>query len=96
MGGVLRLLGHHVHVGLHSDHWTILHAWSGRHTYYDVAGIVLEGFKTIASCPLEQEGLNLLKMSAGTRHLCEGVECFPDALRLEFGNLHSCFYFRVF
>ena len=82
VGGILSLLGHHVHVTLQGNHGAVLHAGSGRHAHDDVAGIVLKGLEAVALCPLQEKGLNLFKVSAGTRHLGQGVESFPDALRL--------------
>ena len=82
-----RLLGHHVHVGLHGDALAVLHAGSSGLAHYDVAGGVLEGLHTDLLGEVEQILLDFLNMSRGTGNLRQRIEVAPDARRFQFFNL---------
>ena len=85
-----RLLGHHVHVGLHGDALAVLHAGSGGLTHHDVAGGVLEGLYADLLGKVEQELLHFLNMSRGTGNLCQRIEVAPDARGIQFFDfVHS-------
>ena len=72
----------------------VLHARRGGLAEHDVSGRILEGFDTSLFGEVEQELLDLLKMSAGARYLCQCVEILPDARRVQILNfVHSCLSF---
>ena len=57
------LLRHHIHVCLHDNTLSVLHAWSSRFAHHDVSGSILESLYASFLCPVEQISLNFLQMS---------------------------------
>ena len=81
-------------MGLQDDTLAVLHACRGGLAHHYVAGRVLEDLYTGLLAEVEQELLYFLKMSAGTWYLCECIEVFPDALRIQVQNfVHSFLFF---
>jgi hypothetical protein len=95
MGRFRCFLRHHVHVSLQDDTLTVLHACRGGLAHDDVACGVLEGLYTGLLAEVEQELLYFLQMSAGAWYLCECIEVFPDALRIQVQNFVHSFLFFV-
>ena len=86
MSALVHLLRHHVHVGLQHRRLRILAARRGWLAHHDVLGTVLEGFDAVLLCPVEQELLHPLEVTAWARNLRQEVKVIPDNLRIEVFN----------
>ena len=74
VGGLLR---HHVHVPLQDDALAVFHAGRGGHADDDVAGVVLDGLKSMGLAPVVQVFNDFSLVLGGTRDLGKGMEVLP-------------------
>ena len=86
MIALIHLLRHHIHVSLQNCALAVFLARSGGLAHHDVLGIVLEGFNAMLLCPIEQELLYFLQVSAWTWDLRQEIKVLPNNLRIEVFN----------